>query len=134
MAYVDQNKKAKIAAALKLVMPKGWKYSLAVRNHSTIICTIASAPFDLFAAMTKSPARDPATITHADLNPYYIREAFTDECVADVFEAIMGALNTDNYDKSDLQSDYFDCGHYVSLKLGRWDKPFAVTSAEAVTA
>jgi hypothetical protein len=29
MAYVDQDKKAKIAAALKPVMPKGWKYTLA---------------------------------------------------------------------------------------------------------
>jgi phenolic acid decarboxylase len=44
MAYVNQEKKAKI---LKKVMPKGWKYSLAVRNHSTIVCTIKSAPVDL---------------------------------------------------------------------------------------
>lgn len=33
MAYMDQEKKAKIAAALKKVMPKDWKYSLSVADR-----------------------------------------------------------------------------------------------------
>lgn len=134
MAYVDQSKKAKIAAALKPVMPKGWKYSLAVRHHSTIVLTITAAPFDLIGSLANSPARDPSTITHADLNTHYIREQFEDECVADVFEAIKGALDTDNHDRSDIMTDYFDVGHYVDIKIGRWDKPFAVTAGEKVAA
>lgn len=134
MAYVDQDKKAKIAAALKLVMPKGWKYSLAVRHHSTIVLTITAAPFDLIAALSKSPARDPSTITYADLNTHYIREQFDDECVADVFEAIKDALDTDNHDNSDLMTDYFDVGHYVDVTIGRWNKPFQVLGGEKVAA
>lgn len=134
MAYINQDKKAKIAAALKPVMPKGWKYTLAVRNHSTIVLTISAAPFDILRAMAKSEHRDPATLTDATVNPYHVRTAFADECVADVFEAIVAALNTDNYDRSDVQSDYFEVGHYVDVRVGRWNKPFTVTQAEAVKA
>lgn len=134
MAYIDQDKKAKIAAALKPVMPRGWKYSLAIRHHSTLVLTITAAPFDLLRAMAAVPTRNPQTITHAKVNHYYVRENFDDECVADVFEKIVGVLNTDNWDRSDLQTDYFDVGHYVDVQIGRWNKPFTVTAAEKVTA
>ena len=109
MAFVDQSKKSRIAANLKKVVPKGWKYSLAVRNHSTIVMTIASAPFELIKAFEGNA---------------YIK----DESVGEVFAKIFEALNTDNYDRSDSQTDYFDCGHYVDLNLGRWDKPFVCTA------
>lgn len=44
------------------------------------------------------------------------------------------ALNTDNYDNSDVQTGYFDVGHYVELRIGRWDKPFQVTGPLAAVA
>ena len=128
MAYMDQAKKAKIAAALKLVMPAGWKYTLGVRNHSTIVCTIKAAPFDLIGAHKASDYFDPKTATHCDVNPYHYRDHLDDECVADVFAAILDALNIDNHDRSDVMTDYFDVGHYVDLNIGRWDKPFEVLS------
>lgn len=121
MAYMDQDKKRVIAAAVKAVMPQGWKYSLAVRDYQVIVCTIRRAPFDLMAALAKSEF---GRTDHRDLNPYYIREEFDDECVADVFERIVSALNTGNHDRSDSQRDHFDIGHYVNIKIGDWDKPF----------
>ena len=57
MAYMNQEKKSKIAAALKGVVPDGWKYSLSVRNHSTIVMTITAAPFDLIGAHKASEFR-----------------------------------------------------------------------------
>ena len=134
MAYVDQDKKRKIAAALKPVVPAGWKYSLAVRNHSTIVMTITAAPFNLIGAFKKSDYFDPATATHLDVNEYHYRSHLEDECVADVFEKIIDALNTDNFDHSDIQTDYFHVGHYVDLRVGRWDKPFQVTGELAAVA
>src|SRR5690606_40972107 len=53
-----------------------------------------------------------------------ICDCFEDECVADVMERIVAALNTGNWDRSDIQTDYFDVGHYVDLRIGTWDKPF----------
>lgn len=127
MAYVDQDLKAKISANLKQVMPSGWKYSLAVRNHSTIVLTIYSAPFDLIGAFKANEWFDPKTATQLDVNRYHYRSQMHDECAADVIEQILAALDTDNYDNSDSMTDYFDVGHYVSLKIGKWNRPFTVT-------
>jgi len=133
MAYVDQNKKALIAAALKLVMPKDWKWSLAIQNHSTIVLTISQTPIDLLAEYTRvgnerrrygeaSHARG----DHADVNHYHLDGAFDGELL-ETFSKIVVALNTDNHDRSDIQSDHFDVGHYVAVKIGRWNKPFVVS-------
>lgn len=134
MAYVDQAKKSKIAAALKPVVPQGWKYSLKVRNRSTIVMTIYAAPFDLIRAFKASEYFNPETATEVTVNPYHYRSHIEDEAVADVFEKIFAALNTDNFDNSDIQADYFHVGHYVELRVGRWDKPFQVTGELAKAA
>lgn len=134
MAYVNQEKKAKIAANLKKVVPAGWKYSLAVRHHSTIVMTISQAPFDLIGAFKANEHFDPKKQTYVWVNNYHFRSHIEDECVADIFEAIFAALNTDNWNRSDIVSDYFDVGHYVDLQIGRWDKPFVCTAKELVAA
>ena len=139
MAYMDQNKKVKIATALKAVMPKGWKYSLMVDNHSTLRLTIASAPVDLIAEAQKvvkskllpwqiaQGYADKAKPTEMSVNHYHLDGAFEGELLA-TFEKIKGVLNLDNHDRSDIQTDHFDVGHYVSISLGRWNKPFVVTA------
>ncbi len=135
MAYVDQSKKALIAAALKPVMPAGWKWSLAVQNHSTIVLTIASAPVDLLEDVTR--VRNEREVrrggeawrekpTYIDVNHYHLDTAFDGELL-EIFRKIVDALNTNNHDRSDIQSDHFDVGHYVAVKLGRWNKPFIVS-------
>jgi hypothetical protein len=134
MAYVNQEKKAKIAAALKLVVPKGWKYSLAVRNHSTICFTLYSAPVDLIKeAQQKNNeiAEYRGEVSrkvecYFDVNPYHYQNQFTES--TKIIGKILDALNTDNYDTSDIQADYFNCGHYVDLGIGRWNKAFVCTS------
>lgn len=139
MAYMNQEKKAKIAAALKKVMPKDWKYSLSVDNHSTLRLTIASAPVDLIAESQKvvksrlldwqiaQGYADKAKPTEMSVNHYHLDGAFTGELLA-TFEKIVAALNLDNHDRSDAMTDHFDVGHYVSINLGRWNKPFVVTA------
>lgn len=132
MAHMNQEKKARIAAALKLVMPKGWKYSLSVRHHSTIVLTIASAPIDLLAERERVLRQSNAERfgpTHADqhavLNPAYLHRSFDGELLR-TFEAINKALNLGNHNRSDLMTDYFDVGHYVEICIGTWAKPFTV--------
>jgi len=119
MAYMNQERKAALAAELKKVMPQGWKYSLAVRNHSTIVLTITDAPFNILGGLGREAASG-----HATINTHWIRECFADECLADVFEKIAAALNVGNHDRSDIMTDLFDVGWYVDIQVGRWDKPF----------
>lgn len=125
MAYVNQQKKAKITAALKNAVPKGWKYSLAVRHHSTIVMTIRSAPVDLLkiaCSKYQTPDRE-----YTEVNNYHLNHHFEGELL-DTFGNILKALNTDNFDESDSQIDYFHVGHYVNLRIGAYDKPFKVAA------
>jgi hypothetical protein len=122
MAYVDQSKKAKIAANLKKVVPAGWKYSLAVRNHSTIVLTISAAPVNLLDKVVDLREGE----QYFTLNPYHYRNQFNEKKVIETFAKIFAALNTDNFDHSDVQTDYFHVGHYVDVQIGRWNKPFVV--------
>lgn len=119
MAWMSQEKKAKIAAKLKDVVPKGWKYTLAIRNHSAIVMTISEAPVDILRACKDIKAGE----TSWAVNEYWVEKSFTPE-VAEILSRIVDALNLGNHDNSDIQTDYFDVGHYVTLLIGRWDKPF----------
>jgi hypothetical protein len=123
MAYMNQTKKATIAQALALVVPKGWRYSLSVRNRMVIVMTIQSASADLIGEILNK--REGFTDGNVSLNLYWLECAYQGELL-ETMEAIKGALNTDNHDNSDLQTDYFDVGHYVDLSIGKWDKPFVV--------
>lgn len=130
MAYMSQENKAKIAVALKEAIPADWKWSLAVRDHSTICLTISRAPVDLIANYANhgmDEARRAAAVRkgHVDVNQYWWKDHFSPELV-DVFTLIFGALNLGNHDRSDSMTDYFDVGHYVNVSIGRWDKPFVL--------
>lgn len=135
MAYMNQEKKAKIAAALKAVVPADWKYSLGVRHHSTICFTIRSAPIDLIAAWNEggeraafsAQERTPATRGYVQVNHYHLSHAFKGELLK-TFEAIKAALDLNNHDRSDIMTDYHDVGHYIDLHIGAWDKPFVCTA------
>jgi len=124
MAYMDQNKKKEIAAALKLVVPKDWKYSLRVHDNSSITLTIKSAPIDLLGEH-KNLA--PGVKGHVELNEYTLNRAYEGDLLKTMV-SISNALNTGNHNNSDSQTDYFDVGFYSHLQLGKWDKPFQVTA------
>jgi hypothetical protein len=37
---------------------------------------------------------------------------------------MLAIINKRNWDKSDIQTDYFDVGFYLTLSQGKWDKNF----------
>ena len=135
MAYVSKDLKAKIVANLKAIPAlKAYKYSLAVRNHSTVVMTVYAGPLDLIGNYNTAPDPyrgrygDKEAIRDAlDVNSYRYREHFHGPAL-DLMLAVFGALNTDNHDRSDSQTDYFDVGHYVRLCIGTWDRPYRVTA------
>jgi hypothetical protein len=127
MAYITQDQKKVIATKLKGIAPKTWKYSLGIHHHSTIVLKIRSADVNLVKAIRGEGYK----YQHAELNQYHYKnnENLLAAGLVEIFEKILGALNTDNYDNSDSMADYFDVGHYVTVKVGDWDKPFQVTGA-----
>jgi hypothetical protein len=130
MAYMDQERKARLAAELKRVVPLGWKYTLAVRHHSTIVMTITEAPVDIVAALRKG--RD--NLGYTRVNKRFFEFEACDAAVQEPLIAVIDTLNTGNHDRSDSMTDYFDVGWYVEVNVGRWDKPFKVSAVSTDTA
>ena len=118
MAYASKEKKEKIVTQLKQIMPKDWKWSLATKNNSTFVLTIWQAPVDLLEGSEG----------HYQLNPYSLDKNFNGKEL-DILEKAKKALHTDNFNNSDLQSDYFDVGHYIKIQFGNWDKSFICSKA-----
>jgi hypothetical protein len=130
MAYMNQEKKALIAAELKKVMPEGWKYSLRVNHHSSIVLTVSSAPVDLIGLHSN---KDQWTNGYIQLNEYYLEHQYSGD-VLEILKAARTALNTGNWDKSDIQTDYFNVGHYVNMHVGSFERPFIFTGKKEVAA
>lgn len=136
MAYVSKEKKAKIKAALDVALANtGVKYSLAVDNHSSIVCTLRKGPINFIANYNETVSerfhsRKEDYIERSNylqVNHFHYNDHFTGEALV-IIDKIVKALNTDNYDNSDSMSDYFDVGHHVSLNVGRWDKKYEVVA------
>lgn len=130
---MNQDKKRVIKAALDPIAKRyGIKYSLRVRDHMAIVCTISAAPVDFignFAAVTGEKFKiNGAPLDHISINPYWFEEHFTGkprEIIGQLVEAIKAA---GYYDNSNAQIDYFDTAYYFDIHIGRYDKPFKLTT------
>ena len=123
MAYMSQEKKAKIAPAVKAILKKyNVKASLAVRNHSTLVLNVKQGPIDFINDFGNS---EDAKKFGIQVNPYWYHEHFVGESKKFLTEVIT-AMNDGNHDRSDIQSDYFDVGWYVDVNIGQWNKPYAL--------
>ena len=135
MAYMNQEKKAVISAALKkALVGTGLKYSLSVRNHSSIEMTIKSGSIDFINDYNQTVARQPGgfrngseAVGSMSINQYWFQDHFTPG-VQVVIRKIVDALHSaGHYDRSDAQTDYFDCAYYIDIQVGSWDKPYILT-------
>jgi hypothetical protein len=121
MAYMDQEKKAKIAANLKPILKKyGIKGSLSVRNHMTIRLTITEGKID-FAKEYGADSK-----FGIQVNPYWYQDHFTGKSKEFLSEAIPAMYSADYYDRSDAMTDYFDTAYYVDVNIGKWNKQYKV--------
>ena len=140
MAYITKEKKAIIIARVKDATPKGWRVTFRMRHSSTIICTIRQADVDILAAVeaayetlakTRPSYETSGPVTHIQsLSPTTILEL--PDSLRKPLSAMYAALYSENYDNSDISTDYFDVGYYAHLAIGEWDKPMAVVTG-AVT-
>jgi hypothetical protein len=132
MAYMNQEKKARIAALLKPVLNKyGVKGTLAVRNHMTIVLNIKAGAIDFVQNYINTVGLDSRGVDHVykdrylSVNPYHYQNHFSGNAKK-FFSEVLGAMNAGNHDNSDIQSDYFDVGWYVDVNIGQWNKPYEV--------
>lgn len=138
MAYMNQERKAKVAAKVKPILAKyGMKGSLSVRNHSTIVLKLTSGSIDFIGDLVEQ--RQFGYVTHKidkdemrkryeiSINPYWFQEHYTGTALAFLSEIIPAMKAADWYDKSDAQIDYFDTAYYFDVNVGSWTKPYNLT-------
>ena len=120
MAFFNQAKKEKIAPAIKaLAKEYGVKATLGVRHHSTVVLNISQGKINFIKEYNSRHLDE----TYIHVNEYHIKEQFTGISKEFLIKA-KEILDTDNFDKSDYQSDYFHVGHYIDINIGKYDKPY----------
>ena len=113
MAYMSQERKAQIAPGVKAVLKKyGLKGSLAVSNHSSLVLNIKSGKIDFES-------------DYDQVNVYHIDSHYSGKA-AKALSELRKAMSVGNWDKSDIQTDYFDVGWYVRINVGQWNKPYVL--------
>ena len=133
MAYMSQERKSQIAPVVKAICKKyGIKASLSVHNHSTLVLNVTQGDIDFidnwnktvgansWYSRTFTPAKD-----YLSVNTYHFKDQFAGRAKK-FLEEVMAVMNTGNWDKSDIQTDYFNVGWYVDVNIGKWNKPFTV--------
>jgi hypothetical protein len=117
MAYLRPEKAKAIREELKRVFPskEGWKFSVRNRDYTSLWVSIVEAPY-------RFSEKD-----YAQINEFYPHNYPNGK----ILERILGIMNGNflpsgeqNFDKSDMMSDYFHVGWYIHLEQGKWDKPF----------
>ena len=121
MAYIGKEQAAKIRKELKELFPQ-FKFSVRIADHRSLNVAIMAGPID-FRAVAPHAFRDESY--YCQINRYHIENTW-EGAVGQILRAITDVCNRDNYDNSDIQTDYFDVGYYFHLKIGKWDRDYEV--------
>jgi beta-xylosidase len=130
MAYMNQEKKAQIAALIKpLLKEYGLKGTLSVHNYSSINLNIKAGNIDFIgnanAVIEKNAGIHVDGVKkHLDINVYWVAENYTGVAKEFLLKAVKALQGANYYDNSDAMIDYFDTAYYYGIKIGNWDKPY----------
>ena len=134
MAYMNQERKQKIAKTLKPILAKyKVKGSLSVRNHMSIVLTLKSGAIDFIGNSNRVCGNDfyqvqrgfkPTTSGYDQVNPYWFQDHYDGKAKAFLTEAFKALKSADWYDESNAMIDYFNIAYYVDINIGKWDKPY----------
>jgi hypothetical protein len=131
MAFMNQDKKAALAPAIKAALKKyGVKGSLSVDNYSSLVLTIKSGPIDFIQNYNQTVGQQPGGFRNGSpvekyisVNKFWFHEHFSGKAKKFLSEVI-AAMNVGNHNNSDASIDYFDVGWYINVNIGKWNKPY----------
>lgn len=138
MAYVNEETITKARAALKALNKEyGVKATLSGKGSLCLNLTIAEGKLDFIGnycenVKTKRIQHDTQAVTdwvqikgNVSVNQYYLDNSFSGIAL-EYLEKAKAIMLVDHWDKSDIQSDYFNCAYYVDMRVGRWNKPYVL--------
>lgn len=132
MAYMNQEKKAQIAALIKpLLKQYGLKGSLSVHNHSSINLNIKAGNIDFIGNANEVAANraygervEGRYKDYMQVNVYWVADHFTGVAKEFLLKAVDALKGAGYYNNSDAMIDYFDTAYYYHINVGQWDKPY----------
>jgi len=114
MAFMNQERKKELAPGIKEILKKyHMKGSIRVNNHSTLVVSLTEGTID-FGTLKRQ----------VSTNPYNIKNHYKGMAQKFLLELLDAMKGTIYYDRSDSQTDYFDVAYYISIDIGKWDKPY----------
>lgn len=136
MAYVTQEVITKARTALKALNKEyGVKATFSGKGDSALYLTIAEGKIDFLnnyceTVKANRIQHDTQQVIdwvkreeHVSVNQYYLDSSFSGIAL-EYLEKAKAIMYADHWDKSDIQSDYFNCAYYVNMNIGRWNKPY----------
>jgi hypothetical protein len=133
MAYMNQEKKAKIAALIKpLLKQYGLKGSLSVHNYSSINLNIKAGNIDFIGNANEVAANraygerveERHNRNYMQVNVYWVADHFSGVAKEFLLKAVEALKGAGYYNNSDAMIDYFDTAYYYHINVGQWDKPY----------
>ncbi len=139
MAWMNQERKAQLAPAIKAVLKKyGVKGTIGVRHHSSLVVNIKEGALDFIGEANRFN-REYAERTgqrfhpvegYYQANPYRGADDYADTTVGRFFQELTAAMRGDLwYDNSDIMTDYFDTAYYLDINIGKWNQAYVCTGA-----
>ena len=135
MAYISTEEVAAIRKELKAQLPQ-YKFSVTKHHHSSVTVAFMKGPaFAEFQSRDRYTGefKDDVIEGHEQLNHHWAMDVYGEEngaLIKKVEEIIKTAPVKAGgrawYDKSDAMTDYFDTAFYMSIHVGKWDKPYEV--------
>lgn len=140
MAYVSEQVINKARAALKALNKEyGVKATLSGKNSSSLTLKISEGSIDFIGNYCDTIIKRKHYMNDADsvvkyvqssgsiqINQYYLDTQFSGKAL-EYLEKAKAIMHVDHWDESDIMTDYFHCAYYVSMNVGRWDKPYQLT-------
>lgn len=138
MAYVTEEIITNARTGLKSLNKEyGVKSTLKGKGTSSLTLSISKGSIDFITDYCATIAvkrinQDISTaINYAKLkqyiavNQYYLENEFSGLAL-EYMQKASNIMHAEHWDKSDIQSDYFNCAYYVNIYVGRWNKPYAL--------
>lgn len=143
MAWVQKEVVTKVREALKVLNKEyGMKTSVSGTNSSSLKVRILSGKIDFIQnridMLTNDNRYTEAEKAHnikymtefnsgIQVNHYWLDTVFSGIAL-EYLEKLKAIMSVDHWDKSDIQSDYFNCAYFMNIDIGTWDKPYVVTN------
>ena len=133
MAYMDKERKTQLAPGVRAVLSKYKVKGTLSTDRNSITLTLRSGPIDFIANYNATCdcyyngriGWVPITKGNLHVNTHHVVKSFSGDALL-FLQEVIAALNTGNHDNSDIQSDYFDVGWYVSVDVGKWNNAYIV--------